>query len=208
MSSHASGSASSVDDISSTETGAEAETTEITEGETAVEVDPDRLFDVLKNQRRRRTLRYLTESDGAVTIGGLAEHIAALENDTTPGALTTSERKRVYVGLYQCHLPKMDDVDAIDFDKARGTVTRGANVSAFTPYLDLDGEQSHDWSRYYLLFAGIAALLFVAGSVGTMGLTQPMVIAGTIGAFSVLSLVHLHCVSGRVSGVIAALVED
>jgi hypothetical protein len=39
------------------------------------------------------------------------------------------------VALYQCHLPKMDDADVIDFDHSRGTVERGPNADQLYVYL-------------------------------------------------------------------------
>ncbi len=95
----------------------------------------DELFEVLYNSRRRTVLKYLFEN-GASTTGDIAEHIAALENDTTVQRLSSSERKRVYVGLYQNHLPMMDDVGALDYDKNRGTVQLRACSKQFEPYLD------------------------------------------------------------------------
>jgi hypothetical protein len=91
--------------------------------------DPDadlgvgEVFELLQNQRRRRVLRYLTtETDGRATLSDLAEHVAGLENDVPPDRVTSTQRKRVYVGLYQAHLPKLDDYGVVDFDKHRGTV--------------------------------------------------------------------------------------
>jgi hypothetical protein len=81
------------------------------------------VFELLQNQRRRRVLRYLTtETDGRATLSDLAEHVAGLENDVPPDRVTSTQRKRVYVGLYQAHLPKLDDYGVVDFDKHRGTV--------------------------------------------------------------------------------------
>lgn len=95
----------------------------------------DEVFEVLKNQRRRRVLDYLDGSTEPVTLSDLAEHIAGLENDKEPRLITSSERKRVYVGLYQSHLPKMDDAGAISYDKNRGIVEPGAEFDHFTGYL-------------------------------------------------------------------------
>ena len=86
------------------------------------ELPDDVIFGLLKNQRRRDTLRFLDENDGESTLSELSEHIAAKENDIEVRQLSSDQRKRVYIGLYQCHLPKMDNADVIDFDKNRGDV--------------------------------------------------------------------------------------
>jgi len=128
-----------------------------TEGQ-ATEESPslDLVFGILKNGRRRRVIKYLRDAEGEVTLSDLAEHIAAIENDTTPAQLTSSQRKRVYVGLYQCHLPKMDDAGVIDYNQARGLVERTAQATHFEQYLDRsEAGTGREWYRYY---GGVTAL--------------------------------------------------
>jgi len=130
----------------------------------------DYVFEILKNERRRRVLAYLREHDERVTLSDLAEHIAALENDTDVASITSSQRKRVYVGLYQCHLPKMDDMDVVDFNQNRGIIERGPNAEQLYEYLDNGSEDRTDWPKYYLATAvtGIAySGLALAGAVGS-----------------------------------------
>lgn len=98
-------------------------------------VDMDELFGVLGNERRRYVLEYLSRVEGATTLNDLADHIAAWEYDKTVAAVDSQERKRVYVSLYQCHLPKMDEADALAYDEDRGTVGRGRLYDRFTDHL-------------------------------------------------------------------------
>jgi hypothetical protein len=98
------------------------------------------VFEILKNQRRRRVLQYLREHGGPVSLSDLCEHIAAQENVTEVHRLSSSERKRVYVGLYQCHLPEMDGMDIVEFNKPRGIIEPGANADLFDKYVDTDQE--------------------------------------------------------------------
>jgi hypothetical protein len=190
-----------IETVSSTETGVESG---VIDNEVASDIDsigPNRLFEVLKNQRRRHVLRYLLKHDGSVTIGTLAEHIAVLENDTTLTALTSRERKRVYIGLYQSHLPKMDDAGAVEFNKARGVIALGPNTAQFQPYLDLRSKESDSWSRYYLLLAGIGGLLFILQSIAepSVGLSLAQLLVGILCGFILLSIVHLSRVSDRIA---------
>jgi len=131
------------------------------ETESPPEPPLDLVFGILKNSRRRKVLRYLCSNDGTATLSDLAEHIAAIENDTTPAQLSSSQRKRVYVGLYQCHLPKMDDVGVIDYNQARGHIELTDLAPHFEAYLDRDDdERGREWHRYYggIAAASIAAL--------------------------------------------------
>jgi len=82
----------------------------------------DERFEILKNERRRIVLQYLKEVDETVQLNDLADQVTAIENDTTVDAITSDERKRVYVGLYQFHLPKMAKMGVVDYNKDRGNV--------------------------------------------------------------------------------------
>ena len=124
--------------------------------ETAGELSDDDVFEVLYNRRRRDVIAYLREQDGASTVSDIAEHIAAEENETTVQQLSSYERKRVYVGLYQNHLPMMKAVGVIDYDKNRGTVQLRECASQLEPFLD-DTDSSN------------VARLKAAGAVGLAG---------------------------------------
>lgn len=158
--------------------------TEATVDDEAVEPEPslslDLTFELLKNQRRRHLVRFLVDHDERISLGDLAEHIAALEYDTTAEALSSKERKRVYVGLYQCHLPKMDDIGVLSFDKDRGIIEPGPALPALSAYLDSEADESNrSWSRYYLAIAVVGWLLFLGSLVGAAayGLTATVVAA-------------------------------
>lgn len=103
-------------------------------------LEMDQVFGILKNKRRRYVLKYLSMVDGETTLSDLAEQIAAWECEKDIAQITSQERKRVYVGLYQCHLPKMADVSAIDYNKQRGDIEAGEHFNIFSHYLP-PGEQ-------------------------------------------------------------------
>lgn len=103
----------------------------------SVELSKDVVFDILRNERRRRTLGFLRDV-GTTSLSDLAEHVAALENDKPVRDLTSSERKRVYVSLYQCHLQKMADAGVIDYDRSRGVVELRGPASQCFVYMDIE----------------------------------------------------------------------
>jgi DNA-binding transcriptional ArsR family regulator len=153
-------------------------------GETASDTESlplDQVFEVLKNSRRREVLKYLHECESSVSLSDLAEHVAAIENDTTVKALSSSQRKRVYVGLYQCHLPKMDDMDIVDFDQNRGRIELAANAGQLDEYLDADTEQNY-WHHYYASTSLFGAGLFVLSHLGaaSVGLTPSVVLVALV----------------------------
>jgi hypothetical protein len=177
-----------------TETEAETETESEPEGSASLPLD--QVFGILKNQRRRYVLKYLYESDGQVSLSEVAEQIAAWENDKEVRQISSSERKRVYVGLYQCHLPKMDGVDVISFNKPRGIIELGENADAVYKYLDTDDESEEPpWHEYSVaLSLGGAAALIMAVLLRPMTALPVLdaAVASTILAFSVYSLANIN----------------
>ena len=158
------------------------------------ELSLDVVFDILRNRRRRMVLAAIEERDGSTTLSELAEHIGGIENDKPPGALNAQERKRVYVGLYQCHLPKMDDANAIEFDKNRGTVERGAMADTYHTYLERGTEPTRPWERYYAGLAVGFGILLVATAVLASGMIAAVSLL-SLTAFAGLSAYHWSVVS-------------
>jgi len=139
----------------------------------------DELYHVLQSQRRRNALRYLQAHDGPVRMRELAEQVAAWEHDTTLHALTSQERQRVYIPLYQSHLPKLDDAGVIDYNQSRGVVERTSLADQLDPYLDgsiaeIDGDAAADdrrWNGYFAGAIGVGALAVGGASLGLPGLS-------------------------------------
>jgi len=76
----------------------------------------DDVLEALDNRRRREVIRRLagTADDTAgIPLGELAEYVAAIENGKPVEKVTTDERKNAYVGLYQAHLPTLEDTGII-----------------------------------------------------------------------------------------------
>lgn len=109
-----------------------------TPGDEGPAIDLNQVFGLLRNRRRRDVFWYLLGTDEQVRLGDLAEAIAARECEKPVSQITSQERKRVYIGLYQGHLPKMDDCGAITYNQQRGTIDRGPNFEAFIDYLPDD----------------------------------------------------------------------
>jgi len=164
------------------------------DADTQPELTRDDMFHVLQCRRRRLVLKYLQEydGDGPARMSDIAEHIAALEHDTTVEALQSQERQRVYIALYQSHLLKMDEVGVIDYNQSRGYVEATPVAERFTGYLDSEpsllGDATDDddaagsgatadladdavdqrWYRRYLYAAGGSLGVFAALSTGAL----------------------------------------
>ncbi|MCU4802368.1 hypothetical protein OB920_18485 [Halobacteria archaeon HArc-gm2] len=91
-----------------------------------LDVDLSLAYDLLQNRRRRWVIELLATADGGpkqLDLLGLSKEVAAGENEKPIPELTDTERKRVYVSLYQTHLPRLDQAGIVDFDHEQGTVT-------------------------------------------------------------------------------------
>ncbi|MFA9502057.1 hypothetical protein ACERIM_04670 [Natrinema sp. H-ect1] len=115
------------------------------------------IFDLLSNQRRRYTLHYCKREDGPVTLGDLAEHVAAWELEKEVEEITSAERKRVYTSLQQTHLPTLERADVIEFDDR--TIELTDEAAELDVYLDIVPGDSVPWGVYYLGLSAVGAIV-------------------------------------------------
>lgn len=167
----------------------------------------DEIFNLLSSSRRRSVLRRLLREDEPVGLQQLADEIAAQENDKVIDELTDRERKRVYVSLYQTHVPTMADADVLDYDPESGRIVPRARVAQLRGYLTLEEPPSqprlawHDTEdrrdvTWQLANAGLAvtgfAALVIAFTSPTVDLVTNVgaVALGALGtgAFSLLAV--------------------
>lgn len=153
----------------------------------------DVVFDLLSSPRRRFVLYYLNQVEGEVEIGELADEVAAWENDTAVDDLTSQQRKRVYVSLYQTHVPKMEDAGIIEYDSDSGTVALADQADDISAYLSRE-ENGRPWQRYYLALAVVSALFYaavalqIAAFAALSEFTAGLII---IAAFALTAIAHL-----------------
>nr|WP_254525441.1 hypothetical protein [Natrinema caseinilyticum] len=150
------------------------------------------MFDLLSNQRRRYAIHYCKREDEPVTLGDLAEHVAAWELEKDLDEITSAERKRVYTSLQQSHLPTLERADVIEFDDR--TIELTDEAAELDVYLDIVPGNSVSWGVYYLGLTGV-------GSVVMAGLWLEVVPTETIpelgwatlvfALFAVSAIVHV-----------------
>mgnify|MGYP000224070306 CR=1 FL=1 len=122
------------------------------------ELTQAKLFDVFSNARRRRTVQYLKRQGGSCDLAPLVEQVAAWENETDPDDVTRTQRRRVYISLYQTHLPMLEDHGIVDWDPERHEIELLPNEERFEPYLDRHLDSQRPWDR---LYAAVTALSVV-----------------------------------------------
>ncbi|MCY4732608.1 hypothetical protein KY092_18875 [Natronomonas gomsonensis] len=159
-----------------------------TEMNIANEWDPvDETFRMLSNHRRRQVLLYLQEN-GSAAVGELAEHIASIENRKPVTAVSSRERKRVYIALHQSHLSKMAEAGIIEYNKNRGTVSSTPNVDRLCRMVS-DPTPERRWSLYYLVQTAISVIVVAVGAIffsASISLLAGILLAG----YAALAIVH------------------
>jgi len=133
-------------------------------------LDEDLILELLKNSRRRQVIKMLSQRDETIVLGELAELIASEENNVPISNLTSDQRKRIYVALYQTHLPKLDEAGLVDYDQDRGTVERGNrfNEDRFgvkdskSSIYDIDIDRLENETVYYAIISGLAFVIGIA----------------------------------------------
>mgnify|MGYP002761021882 CR=1 FL=1 len=99
------------------------------------EFSQNEILEVLRNRRRRLVIYYLLDNGGEAAVGELTEYVAVDEYDTSTDEMSSDQRKRVYTGLYQFHLPRLDEIEVIDLDTEANVISLGAKATAIEPYL-------------------------------------------------------------------------
>ena len=121
----------------------------------------DTLFRILGNSRRRFIVQHLYQTERPVDLKELAALIAADEEGTTPEELTNEERQRVYVSLYQTHLPTLTESGLVSYDEDERLLS-----------LDRRALETHcvDATNTWLVgYAAIALVGVLAGAVVSFG---------------------------------------
>ncbi|WP_134670759.1 DUF7344 domain-containing protein [Halorussus marinus] len=116
-------------------------------------LDPSEIHNVLRNDRRRHAIQHLRDVDETLSVDALAEHIAAVETGESPPPRDV--RKSVYVSLHQTHLPKLDELDIVDYDQREQLLELRDRVEEVEVYMEVVPEGDISWATYYL---GVSAL--------------------------------------------------
>lgn len=135
-------------------------------GETDSQLSTDTVFQTLGSRRRRYTLHYLRQQDRPVPIRELSERLSAWELGKECHAVTPKERKRLYTALHQTHLPKMDRLGIVEYDRNRGIVSLTDHIGQFDIYLDVVPHNDLPWSQFYLALGAVLTTLVTVAALG------------------------------------------
>jgi hypothetical protein len=151
----------------------------------------DEAYELLSNARRRFVISYLRSQDGRVPLNELSQSLAAWENDIPVDELGDQQIKRIYVSLYQTHLPKLEEAGLIEYDRENSTLEIRREADRLDEYLPTDGSERSNWQLVYGALAGLGLLAYLLLSL----MPSAPVSMGQLGAiiivaFAVASIVH------------------
>ncbi|WP_458185074.1 DUF7344 domain-containing protein [Haladaptatus sp. NG-WS-4] len=155
-------------------------------------VSEQEVYDAVKNLRRRYVLYHVNRERRPVKLGELAEQIAAWENNVDVEDVTPEQRKSVYSALYQTHLPKLENIGIVTYDRETKVVSFTDNAEDFELYLATDSQTTIPWHKLYVLLSGVSALLVVLGWLGIVPFSGFQLAVVVLTAFGVTALGHFY----------------
>jgi DNA-binding transcriptional ArsR family regulator len=166
----------------------------------------DELFQILSNSRRRHIIYYLSEEGTELSLKELATKIAAVEADVPESTITSEERQRVYISLYQTHLPKLEEANIVTYDEDDRTVVLTDELldSGFFWMDDVEESEPRPWFRYYLALSVASWVL-----IGGVWLSLPFVsLLGWSGVALVVSAALLMLVVAQYADARSSVAEE
>lgn len=136
----------------------------------------DVIFDLLSNRRRRFILSYLYEHDEPTMLMEFATRIAAWENNVPIDEVTDDQQKRVYVSIYQTHIPKLEDAGVITYDAESGLIELTDRADDLIQLLLIDHRDEPPWQLIYVGVTLVGLVIYLLGIAGAV----PIVISGFI----------------------------
>lgn len=125
------------------------------------ELTKDDVFEILSSSRRRQILAYLYRHGGEADLRSLARNTATKETD---GPVDDDVAKRFYISLYQTHVPKLEEVGLVRYDRDTKVVELTDRIDEVGHILNEDSTPDRPWPLYY----GTLALLGVAIAIGQL----------------------------------------
>ncbi len=143
-------------------------------------------------------LHYLSERQSPVELRELADAVARWE--TGEESLSRKQRKRVYVSLYQTHIPRLEDAGVITYDAETGMVELVDRARDIDRYVS-SGTVDRSWPLYYLLVAFAGLVIYAATVLDVPPLdTVSDVTGGLVVLLLLVALAVVHLLASRRGG--------
>lgn len=97
--------------------------------------EPITIVRTVARRPRPAICEYLSSIDGSVPIDDLATHLVAVADSRSDGRRIPRSHGRLATRLRHVHLPKLDEVNVIEYDSERNEVSPGKNLPLTEPVL-------------------------------------------------------------------------
>lgn len=101
----------------------------------------DDALSCLSNERRRHAIEIVHEHGESLSLSEVSERVAARQYGVDRQELTSKKRKCVYTGLYQAHMGRLTEVNAVSFDERAKVLAPAENTAALARAISVLEEQ-------------------------------------------------------------------
>jgi hypothetical protein len=153
------------------------------------------IFGILQNDRRRLILELLYDQK-KLSIRSLSEEIARLESGVEEPS--SNIRKSIYISLLQTHIPKMESLNVITYNREEDSLALLPAAHDFDLYVETVKKGDIPWSQFYLILSMLAVVgsfAILTDLVKWITGSQWMFLMSII--FLASSLTHIHQVYKR-----------
>lgn len=150
-----------------------------------------RIHHILSNPRRRKTLEYLSTTNGTISVRELSEAIAEVESGEDPPPRDV--RKAVYVSLHQTHLPVLDEEGVVNYDRTGKEITLLDTAHDIRVYMEVVTNYGITWAGYYRGLGVVALFTLLASLVGIPGISAippTLLVAAFLSVFALSTCYH------------------
>lgn len=158
-----------------------------------VQLSKSDIFGVLQNDRRRCVLEILREQ-GNQSVRFLSEEIARIESGEPDPK--SSVRKSIYVSLLQTHIPKMESLGVISYNRESDFIELLPAASNFDIYMETVNEGDIPWSQFYVGLSAVGAVGSVTIYLGLFewvtSFQWTLFISGLFTAASIAHMRHIR----------------
>jgi len=105
--------------------------------QTARELSPDQIHQLLSVRRRRYVLYYLYKYANPIRLPDLAEYVTEKTQEEPPHS---DDHSQIYLSLYHCDIPKLAEDAVVSYFQEEDMVELGANAAQLRPYLEQTAE--------------------------------------------------------------------
>jgi DNA-binding transcriptional ArsR family regulator len=152
----------------------------------------EQVYSILANERRRRALEQIKGVGGTVTVHELSELVAGRETGESPPPKRC--RESVYTSLVQTHLPKLEELGVVEYDRGTQTIELSRHARDVSLYTEIVATGGVTWSELYRALGVVSLTVLLAALLGAplVSAADPILLTSlALGLFAAASAYQL-----------------